>query len=267
MLLRLLFVIALCLSRPGLALAHEFWIEPEKYQVETNEPLIANLVIGQGFEGSPQMFFDTRIERFELRQGDQVAPYAGRMGDIPALTTELSEPGLLVIVPQTQPSSLKYQDWAKFQAFIDEKDLGDVRSRHDARGLPENGFYESYTRYAKALVSIGAGQGADQRTGMEIEFVVGANPYTDDLPQGLPIQLWYQEHPLTETQITVFDRASDGQVRVDRYISDHSGKAIVPTTPGHSYLLDAVVLRSAPQDSEAVWDTLWASLTFFVAER
>ena len=88
-----------------------------------------------------------------------------------------------------------------------------------------------------------------------------------DLSQGLPIQLWYQGRPLTETQITVFDRAPDGQVRVDRYFSDHSGKAVVPTTPGHSYLLDAVVLHPAPQDSEAVWDTLWASLTFFVAER
>lgn len=264
---RLLLIIALCLPLPRLALGHEFWIEPEKYQVETEESVIADLVIGQEFQGSPQMFFDSRIARFELRQGHQVAPYVGRMGDIPALTAKLSDPGLLVIVHQTRPSSLKYHDWAKFQEFIDEKALGDVRSLHQERGLPDSGFYESYARYAKALVAIGAGDGTDQATGMEIEFVAGANPYTDDLSRGLPIQLWYQGRPLPDTQITVFDRAPDGQVRIDRLISDASGKARVPTRPGHSYLLDAVVLRPAPQDGEAVWETLWAALSFFVPER
>lgn len=263
--LRLLFVIALCLSRPGLSIAHEFWIEPEKYQVETNEPLSANLVIGQGFEGSLQMFFDTRIERFELRQGHQVAPYAGRMGDIPALTPELSDPGLLVIVHQTQPSSLKYHDWATFQAFIDEKDLGDVRSRHNARGLPKSGFYESYTRFAKALVAIGESQGADRRTGMDI--ITGAPPLYRRLGPRPAHSALEPRPPLTETQITVFDHAPDGLVSVKRYIGDHSGRAVDHTTPGHSYLLAPVVPRPAPQDSEAVWDTLGASLTFFVGQR
>jgi len=121
MISRLFLLICLCL--PRLALGHEFWIEPEKYQVESGAPLVANLVIGEGFQGSPQMFFDTRIARFELRQGDQVLPYAGRMGDIPALDTVATDPGLLIIVHQTQPSTLKYNDWAKFQALSTRKAL------------------------------------------------------------------------------------------------------------------------------------------------
>lgn len=264
---RLLLIIALCLPLPRLALGHEFWIEPEKYQVETGAPVVANLVIGQGFEGSPQMFFDTRIERFELRQNGQVAQYAGRMGDIPALSDTIQDPGLLSIVHQTRPSTLKYNEWAKFQAFIDEKDFGDVLSRHRARSLPEGGFYESYTRYAKALIAVGAGQGSDHRTGMEVEFIADANPYVDDVSQGLPVQLIYQGQPLAETQVTIFERAKTGTVVVQTLQTDGQGKALVPTRPGHTYLLDAVVLRPLADDSKAVWDTHWAALTFFVPAR
>ncbi|WP_108789564.1 DUF4198 domain-containing protein [Falsiruegeria mediterranea] len=267
MLPRLLLLIALCLPLPRLALGHEFWIEPEKYQVETGTPLIADLVIGQGFEGSPQMFFDTRIDRFELHKSGKVAPYVGRMGDIPALETTLEDPGLLVIVHQTQPSTLKYHEWPKFQAFVDEKGFGDVLSRHLARGLPKDGFYESYTRYAKALIAVGDGSGADLVTGMEVELIAGANPYTDDLSKGLPVQLLYQDEPLTQTQITIFERAPTGGVHIKTLHTDDMGQAQIPTRPGHTYLLDAVVLRPAPDDSKVVWDTHWAALTFFVPDR
>ncbi|SLN38477.1 Nickel uptake substrate-specific transmembrane region [Falsiruegeria litorea R37] len=228
---------------------------------------MANLVIGQRFEGSPQMFFDTRIARFELHQGGQVAPYAGRMGDIPALETVIKDPGLLVIVHQTQPSTLKYHEWSKFQAFVDEKGFGDVLSRHLERGLPRDGFYESYTRHAKALIAVGSGSGTDHVTGMEVEFIAGVNPYVDDLSQGLPVQLLYQGQPLAETQITIIERAPTGDVHVKTLQSDDRGQALIRTRPGHTYLLDAVVLRPAPKNSEAVWDTLWAALTFFVPER
>jgi hypothetical protein len=38
----------------------------------------------------------------------------------------------------------------------------------------------------------------------------------------------------------------------------------IPVKSGHEYLLDAVVLRAADPDDGAVWETLWAALTFAV---
>ncbi len=264
---RLLLFIALCLPLPRLALGHEFWIEPKKYQVETGELVVANLLIGQGFEGSPQMYFDTRIEQFELRQNSQVEQYTGRMGDIPALETTVQEPGLLTIVHQTQASTLKYHEWAKFQAFVEEKSLGDVLSQHRARGLPEDGFYERYTRCAKALIAVGVGQGSDQITGMEIEFIAGANPYTDDLSDGFLVQLLHQDQPLARTQVTIFERAPTGTVNMQILQTDGRGEVLIQTQPSRTYLLDSVVLRPLENGGEAVWDTYWASLTFFVPRR
>lgn len=87
---------------------HEFWIEPVQYQVETDQTLIADLLVGQNFVGTPQVYFETRVARFDLLQNAEVRQYRGRSGDVPALQTVASDNGLLIAVHQTRGSTLKY---------------------------------------------------------------------------------------------------------------------------------------------------------------
>lgn len=247
---------------PGLA--HEFWIEPEEYQVESGAPLVAHLRNGQKFNGSSIAYFERRTARFELIGAGSTTTLGPRMGDIPALDMAAPGPGLLVILHETTASTLKYTEWEKFQAFADHKDFPDIRARHLARGLPETGFTESYRRFAKALVAIGTGDGADAPTGMETEFVALANPYRDPLAQGMPVQLLYKGAPRADAQVEVFEKAPDGAVVITLMRSDADGRALIPVKPGHSYLIDAVVLREMENDPVSVWETLWAALTFAV---
>lgn len=257
--------IAACVTLSATAsLAHEFWIEPTEYQVQSGAPLVVDLRNGQNFSGSDLPYFPKRFQRFDLVMNGRSAPAEGRMGDFPALQITAPDDGLLVIVHQTTPKTLKYAKWEKFAAFADHKGFADIQTRHDARGLPENGFSEIYTRYAKALVGIGDARGADAPTGLETEFVALTNPYTDNLSQGMAVQVLYQGNPRANTQIEVFERDPAGTVAITYLHTDASGKAAIPTRPGHTYLLDAVVLRAAPTGGDAVWETLWAALTFAV---
>lgn len=244
--------------------AHEFWIEPEQYQVESGAPLIASLRNGENFKGSSLAFFDRHIERLEFLQNSIATPYVGRMGDIPAIETTAPSEGLLTIVHQTSPSTLKYKTWEKFQAFADHKDFPDIRTRHKARGLPETGFTERYTRYVKTLIAIGSGLGTDAISGMETEFVALKNPYVDDLREGLPVLLVYQGKPRANAQIEIFQKTADNSVEHMTLRTDAEGKANITVKSGHQYLLDAVVLRPLPDGSSEVWETLWAGLSFEV---
>ena len=248
------------IARP--ALAHEFWIAPQNYQVETGGTLLADLRTGQNFNGAAYPFFAAQTARFELIRDGRAEVYTGRMGDLPALSTAAGAEGLVVILHQTTASTVAYASWEKFATFAAHKDFPDIRARHIGRGLPEDGFREVYTRYAKALVGVGAARGADAPTGMETEFVALANPYIDDLADGFAVQLLYRGTPRAMAQIEVFDRAPGSAVTVTRLRTDTAGKALIPVTPGHEYLLDAVVLRPAPEDAAAVWETLWAAMTF-----
>ncbi|WP_229724199.1 DUF4198 domain-containing protein [Cribrihabitans marinus] len=225
--------------------------------------MTASLRNGQDFEGISLGYFPNTVARFELRQDGRVTPYEGRLGDIPALQGAQVRNGLLVILHETEPASVKYKTWEKFQAFTDEKELGDLRSRHLARGLPLTDFFESYTRHAKSLVAVGSARGADAAAGMETEFVALNNPYADPPGEGMRVRLLYRDAPRAEVPVEVFARAPDGTVTRSVLRTDARGEALIPVASGHDYLLNAVVLRPLEGRRE-VWESLWASLTFHV---
>ena len=258
---RLLPALLVCCLAAKAASSHEFWIEPTEYQVESGTALTANLRNGQKFSGVALAYFEKRTARFDLIRGQEVTGLAGRMGDVPALQSEATGDGLAVIVHQTMPSTLTYKDWDKFAAFAAHKDFADIATRQDARDLPRSGFTESYTRFAKALVGVGASKGSDVVTGMETEFVALSNPYTDDLRSGLAVRLLYQGTPRAAAQVEVFEKAPDGTVKIELLRTNAAGEVTIPVRSGSEYLLDAVVLRPAPDADPAVWETLWAALT------
>ncbi|MCE8511668.1 DUF4198 domain-containing protein [Ruegeria pomeroyi] len=252
-------------ASPGLA--HEFWIEPHEFQVETGAELMADLRVGERFEGAAQVFFPDRAPRSEIRVAGEIRAYAGRMGDVPAIRLVADTPGLWVLVHETSPSSVKYKEWQKFADFAAHKDIPDIEAWHAARGLPRQDFFETYTRHVKALIGVGAAEGEDSETGMETEFVALTNPYTDDLSGGMRVLLLYQGQPRPDAQVEIFARAPDGAVTVHLARTDATGHATLPVLPGYDYLLDAVVLRPAPEGARAVWQSLWAGLSFAVPLR
>lgn len=245
------------------AAAHEFWIEPHAYQIGTDEPLSADLVNGQNFKGARFPYFAKRTKRFDVVAGGHVATYTGRMGDMPALSLDPQPEGLVTLLHETAPETLVYKTWDKFAEFAAHKDFPDIRARHQERDLPFENFTERYSRHSKSLIAVGNGEGQDRLHGLETEFLALENPYTFS-GTSIPVMIYYQGAPRADAQIEVFERASDGTVTVFLLRSDAEGRAEVPVKPGHSYLLDAVVLRPSNPASGAVWYTLWAALTFAV---
>jgi hypothetical protein len=263
--LSVLLAVLLC----GPATAHEFWIEPLDYTPEVT--VEARLVNGSSFDGMVISYFPDRFTRFTLDLAGEDVAVAGRMGDNPALVAPTLGDGLHIATYVSAGDVLTYESYAVFARFVEHKDFpGWVHHRHRDRGLPEDRFSEFYVRFCKSLIGVGSAAGADRVMGLTVELVALANPYTDDLSGGLPVQAFYLGQPRPDTQIELFDKAPDGTVVTTYHRTDDQGIAVLPVTPGHSYLVDNVVLRepSAALAAErgVVWESLWASLTFAVPQ-
>ena len=250
--------------------AHEFWIEPVEYQVDAETNLEANIVNGQEFTGPKLAYLPQRFVNFVLFAGTGSARVEGRPGDMPALQQEPVAEGLNIAAYQANNAIVDYESWEKFQNFVDHKDFGDVLSQHEARGLPLENFKEVYSRHAKALMGVGNSEGADRRVGLDTEIVALTNPYTDDVSQGFQVQVFYRNDVRPNTQVEVFEKGADSIVTISLYQTNDEGIAVFPVKPGFSYMVDAVVLR-APSEAlaertGAVWETLWANLTFAVPQ-
>jgi hypothetical protein len=265
----MLRILALLLVLPGAALAHELWVEPTDYTVAPDAMVQARIFNGQSFGGNEVALFPPRIASFTLYLGDEAAEVAGRAGDSPALNMAPLGEGLHIAAYVSSGDLLTYDSYGQFARFVEHKDFaGWVHHQHRDRGLSEDGIKEYYTRYSKALIAVGDGAGQDRALGLETELVALANPFTDDVTGGLPVLALYQGQPRVDAQIELFDKAPDGTVVTTYYRTDAQGQALLPVVAGHSYLVDAVVLRvpsdALAADKGAMWESLWAALTFAV---
>ncbi len=66
--------------------AHEFWIEPEAYQVPSGGTMSASLRVGETFGGAAQSYLPRNFERFDTQCAGQLSKVPGRAGDRPAST-------------------------------------------------------------------------------------------------------------------------------------------------------------------------------------
>ncbi|MBJ3762723.1 DUF4198 domain-containing protein [Maribius pontilimi] len=254
----------------GAAESHEFWIEPVLYQTEPGFRIIAAIRVGQAFEGSSYAYLPDNFLRFDLEQGGEMAPVDGRPGDRPAVNLEATREGLAILVHVTRDYELEYDSYEDFVSFVESKDAAWVLGSHADRGLPEEGPVEAYSRYGKSLIAVGDGAGQDHSFGLLTEIVALENPYTDDMSDGLDVQVLYEGEPRGDAQVEVFAKDAEGTVEITKLMTDKSGLVTVPVEPGKSYLVDSVLLREpkpeAVESMGAVWESLWASLTFAIPE-
>jgi len=240
-----------------------------QYEYPSGENIVAELRGGQFFVGGEFGFLPPRFERFDMVQGDTVVPVEGRTGDRPALNMAVPNDGLWVLVHETTDNRLTWKEWEKFADFVKSKKLDNVLAEHVERGLPDTGFRENYRRFVKALVAVGNGSGADQPVGLRTEFVALANPYTDDLTDGFEVQVLFENAPRVDAMIEVFEKDADGEVTIFSLQTDADGRAKIPVIAGREYLLDAVILLPLEAEDitkQAVWESLWAAMTFRVPD-
>jgi hypothetical protein len=255
------------LSGIGPSAAHEFWISPDVYSVAPGEPMTAQFRVGQAFKGVTLSYSPNTTERFEAGPVGGLAAVTARLGDRPALNVPAAAEGLNLVVVETADSVLTYDDWAKFTDFDAFHDLGNAADAHLARGLPQTGFVETYRRYAKALIAVGDGAGADARLGLDVEIVLETNPYTE-MP-GTPMQarLYQDGVPRRDGQLEQFTRSADGTVARAVLRSDAEGLVELPSEPGSEVMLNFTTLTPLDGDAaarEPVWHSRWASLTYAV---
>jgi len=248
------------------AKAHEFWIDPQAHMVAPGEQVVADIRVGQKYEGSRYSYIPKNFRRFDYAMGGDVRPVEGRVGDRPALTLTPDGEGLLVVIHESTDLIVVWDTWDRFKNFLEHKDLEWGLAEHDARGLPRAPVRERYSRYAKSLIAVGNGAGEDFEAGLLTEIVALENPYTGEMSDGMDIRVLYQGKPRSDTQVEVFDKAPDGTVTISYERTDETGEATIPVTPGHRYQLDAVVLRPLEviKEKDPSWESLWANMTLEV---
>jgi uncharacterized GH25 family protein len=251
----------LLFSAVSFAHAHEFWLEPETYQKDELSPLRVGIRVGEHFEGKPVKRDASRIIQFTARVSEYSTKVTGLDGQ-DVNFVRFDHPGLGIIAYQSNHKFIELPG-DKFEAYLREEGLDHIVELRKQRGQSDKPGKEIYSRSAKSLIRlVGDTEGMDQSVGLRLELIAGKNPYNMKPGDELPIRLLFDGKPLPDARIKAVHGTSSGDPVTAR--TDRMGFARIKLNSAGTWLVTSIHMQEAPNDSEADWESFWASSTFQV---
>lgn len=251
------------------ASAHDLYLMPGKFVVSPGTRL--PLVFHNGDEFpvgvapvKPERLRNTRLmSRRGTAVFEQITAEAKRTT---ALVT-VKDQGLAILVAQTVPNFIEL-DARKFRSYLEHENLTAPLAWRNAHGEANKAGRERYSKYVKSLILAGS---ADdyyrEHTGLTIEIIPEANPYSLKPGATLPVRVLFRGAPAADVAVEsawLVNGKAEMEV-VGR--TDASGRVNVPVKAIGPHRLHAIVMERCAEPAAADWESFWASLTFEIRAR
>jgi uncharacterized GH25 family protein len=252
----------LCLCYMASAGAHDFWIQPRQYWLQSTGTTSLTLEVGHGPYRQRSPLAPSRIKRFEA-----LTPSGARhelRGSPPEIDFE--EPGTYVLVLETDNRAQSHLPAIRFNDYLQSEGLTPaLEERKRTRRMDAEGS-ESYSRRAKALVHVGQADAAATRQviqplGLALEIVPEVNPYIEPRPAALPVKVLFEGRPLPGATIKLTQLEHD-EAPFETHLTDAAGRAVFSMPMHGSWLLNVVWTQVLPKSSATDFDTVFSSLSF-----
>jgi uncharacterized GH25 family protein len=254
-----LVVLGALLASP--ALSHDFWIEPSSFHPAAGSELAVSLRVGEHFRGEPVPRADPLIIKFVLSSAAGETPIGGFPGTDPAGLVRIFTPGLSLIGYRSRRSPITLEP-EKFEKYLADEGLDHVLETRKKRGEQGKPGSEVYSRCAKSLVAVnGTGEsGFDRVLGLTLEIVAESNPVKLRAGGTMRVRILYEGKPLAGALVKAIALEDPDNTLSAR--SGKDGRVSLRLARKGVWLVKAVHMVPAPEETGADWESLWASLTF-----
>ncbi len=254
-----------CLAAPGVAVAHNFWLESHPFRAGVDQRVDVSVHVGIDMRGNVLPNVPNWYSDFSYVDADGRRPMSGALGDDPAGHLWVRKPGLVVVGYRSTEKSVE-MDATLFHTYLLEEGLEKIIAAREASGQSGQPVREVYSRCAKSLVQVAGDSGGDTfRTvlGYTLELVPQVNPYTLRAGDELTVQLLFRGRPLAGARVAALRKEAPETEVATR--TDDNGMASVRLPAGGRWQVKAVesVERSG-QDAD--YESFWASLTFELSD-
>lgn len=241
--------------------AHEFWVEPAAFKLARGGPVGIRLCVGDGFEGWSLARNAARVEAFVAAGPAGLQPVVGLDGADPAGIVRLTAPGGYVIAYRSNRAYTELPA-VEFDRYLQDKGLERIIALRERRQAGPRGVREAYSRYAKALVRMGAGVDAviDRPMGLRLELLAEPGLINSQPGNSRTFQLLYESKPLAGVQIAAGRPGTADADQIARTGTD--GRVSFRLRAAGQWRIAAVHMIEPSRGIAADWESLWASLTF-----
>lgn len=248
--------------------AHDFWIQPLRFQTAVGQPFPATFLVGHAaFRQRWDLGADHILllnDFFNAGRRD-IRSDLKPTGGAADLVTRFGRPGLHVLAMQSTFAfsdlpAIRFNDYAKAEG------LTLVIAARQRSGTTATNGRERYSRRAKALVQVGALTGLNQAMvtraiGLKLEIVPERNPYALDASRMLPVRVMYKGRRLPGATVKLTSLEFDAKPLASA-VTDRNGHASLRVPPVGDWLVNVIWSEPVKNDPKADFETTFSSLTF-----
>lgn len=258
------------LSLPTLAFAHDWWLQPDSFQIGLNALLVARLLTGHRLKAQKELPLEKemtpRLDLFSSAGRTDLLALS-KEGQCPAIEyrTNFEGHGLLVTDRRFTEITLSAD---KFRGYLSSEHHLDLLTTRDDSGqrLEEK---ERYARCVKALVQVGSVSGStfhDLVTGQKLEIILKTDPYRCRRGDTMEIRVLFDNRPLGNKSVRSYRCAPDGLVADATETTDANGTAFFNIDQPGLWVIRLIHLYPCSREYKMDWESYWASYCFEVPE-
>jgi uncharacterized GH25 family protein len=253
-----------------IAAAHDFWVQPSVYWMSPNTLATLTLQVGHGQFRQRSPIPARRIERFQAigPAGAAIDLHDRLRLGLPAQDGDFQfqRPGAYVLVLQTDDEAQTHLPSIRFKDYLRAEGLTPALAQRARLNRMDADGSERYSRCAKSLLQIGAPAAGAQgqvtkATGLPLEIVPEANPYSVPRPSSLPVRAMYEGRALAGATVKLTDLSHDS-TPFEVHVTDRSGRASFSMPGSGTWLLNVIWTKPLPRAAETDFETVFSSLSF-----
>ena len=248
------------------AIAHDFWIQPTRFQIQPDTPLAVTFLVGHGKFRDRWNNNDRILALNDVYRGvsRDLRPQLRKGGSFD-VAPSFSAQGLHVIAMQSNHATselpaIRFNDYARVEG------LTSILTARQRTGKTTAPGRERYSRRAKALIQVGQVTAANQAfatrpIGLKLEIVPDRNPYALGATRILPVHVLYNGRRLPGATVKLTNLGADERPLAVA-VTDRAGQTRFRVPATGAWLLNVIWTEPVGNDQRVDFDTTFSSLTF-----
>lgn len=242
--------------------AHEFWLQPDRYQYRRGEAINIRFWVGENFEGDNWAGDKSRINKLQLLlpgdKDDLSNLLSEEKGD--SLQFSVFDECTPVIVYNSNNTFIQLEA-PKFNEYLTEDGLQNAIDYRKDNNETDTAGRELYQRSVKTIVQVGAYKTpVSNTTSLPLDIIPLSHPY--QLKEGDPItcRVLFNKQPLSNQLIKIWHRVNGQTTKEEKHTNEKGEISFTVSTTGKWMVSTVNMIRL--QNDTAQWQSYWGSCTW-----
>ncbi len=249
------------------SLAHDYWLQPNKFVFSKNGTLIVHLYVGDKLTKELEREFQKNMTlRFEILTNSKNLNLLSELQDkaLPVLKRKIDFEGLALIAMDRDYAYIKLNQ-NEFAEYLKHEEMSEIEELR--KKLPPREFErERYSRYIKSLIAVGDNFDGDiykKVLGQKLEIVLLNNPYKLKPGDSVKAKILFRGKPLSGKTVMAYN-VYDGKLFEYKAKTDENGEVKFKVEYSGFWLIRLVHLLPCERCEDVDWESFWASFSFFI---